>query len=214
MGKILVIKGADFSAVAVGKVEPVSGIMISVVANPEGGGTVSGGGRYNEGENIQISASPASGYKFVQWNDGNTNATRTVVVGSTSQTYTAIFAVSGWTDITDDASKWTDVDGVYNNTSGVAVEQSGFRKRVIPRNGAEKIRENSFVATPIGILVFKDASGNIVGSIVTMSSEGLGTTSDHYVIEKPFPEGSTSVEVSFAAHSADRLAGNKFELYY
>lgn len=92
MGKILIIKGADFSAVAVSKVEPIIGkVVITVVANPAGGGTVTGGGSYEEGMSIEISATAASGYRFVQWSDGNTNATRTITVGSSSKTYTATF---------------------------------------------------------------------------------------------------------------------------
>lgn len=91
MGSILVIKGADFSAVAVGKVEPVTGVLITVVSSPEGGGTVTGGGRYEEGYQVQISAVANSGYKFVKWNDGDTNTTRTITVGSSPKTYTAIF---------------------------------------------------------------------------------------------------------------------------
>lgn len=92
MGKILVIKGADFSEVAVGKVDPVEGkITITVKASPAGGGTVSGSGNYDRGQQVQISAVAASGYKFVQWSDGDKNATRTITVGSSAMTYTATF---------------------------------------------------------------------------------------------------------------------------
>lgn len=101
MGKILVIKGADFSAVAVGKVDPATGVKITVVASPTAGGTVSGGGKYNEGDSVTITATLADGYKFSQWNDGNKNATRTISVGSTSQTYTATFVDQSAIDLDD-----------------------------------------------------------------------------------------------------------------
>lgn len=92
MGKLLIINGADFSANAVGAVTPVnSNIRITVVASPSGGGIVTGSGTYAVGEEIQITATKNSGYKFVQWSDGNTNATRQITVGSTSATYTATF---------------------------------------------------------------------------------------------------------------------------
>ena len=84
MGKILVIKGADFSAVAVGRVTLTGKTTVIVLASPTGGGTVTGGGSYDEGQKITISATPASGYSFVRWSDGNTQATRTITVGSTT----------------------------------------------------------------------------------------------------------------------------------
>lgn len=96
MGKILIIKGADFSAVAVGKVDPsINKVSINVVASPSGGGTTTGSGSYAEGSQVTISATPSSGYSFVRWNDGNTNATRTITVGASAKIYTAIFEIGG-----------------------------------------------------------------------------------------------------------------------
>lgn len=95
MGKVLIIKGADFSEVAVAQITPSgSKIRINVVASPSGGGTVTGGGLYEEGTSVQITAVANTGYTFVRWSDGNTNATRTVTVGETPVTYTAIFSQS------------------------------------------------------------------------------------------------------------------------
>ena len=50
--------------------------------------TLSGAGNYGEGESVEISCVPITGYEFVQWDDGNTNATRTITVTS-DITYTA-----------------------------------------------------------------------------------------------------------------------------
>lgn len=99
MGKVVIIKGADFSAVAVGQVE--IGTRINVAVDPDGGGTVSGGGYYDEGEQVNLIATPASGYKFSQWSDGNTSASRTITVGSSPTTYTAYFVVGGKRQITE-----------------------------------------------------------------------------------------------------------------
>lgn len=38
--------------------------------NPSNGGTVSGGGTYNAGTSVRVSASPNSGWRFVRWSDG------------------------------------------------------------------------------------------------------------------------------------------------
>ena len=53
---------------------------VAVSASPTEGGTVSGGGQYTSGQQATLSAVANSGYKFSQWNDGNTSATRSVTV--------------------------------------------------------------------------------------------------------------------------------------
>ena len=42
--------------------------------------TLNGGGTYYEGTTVEISCVPNTGYYFVRWRDGNTNATRTITV--------------------------------------------------------------------------------------------------------------------------------------
>ena len=62
---------------------------ISVTSN--GNGTVSGGGGgLTKGATTTITATPASGYVFAYWSDGNRNATRTITV-SGNATYAATF---------------------------------------------------------------------------------------------------------------------------
>lgn len=92
MGKILIIKGADFSANAVKKIVIDDKISIIGVVTPTGGGVVNGGGRYNIGDTVTLTAVANTGYGFVKWSDGITTATRNITVGSTDKTYTAEFA--------------------------------------------------------------------------------------------------------------------------
>lgn len=96
MGKIILIKGADFSKVSVEKVKLViDKFNISVFSNSEEFGTVTGGGIYEEGEVVTLSAIPNTDCEFVEWDDGVTDATRTIIVGENTKTsYTAIFR--GW----------------------------------------------------------------------------------------------------------------------
>ena len=54
-------------------------------------GTVTGGGTYNGGATATLTATPNSGYHFVQWQDGNTHNPRTITVTGDA-TYTATFA--------------------------------------------------------------------------------------------------------------------------
>ncbi len=64
---------------------------ITVQANDYTYGTVTGSGNYAYGSTATITATPAEHCIFVQWEDGNTDAVRNVVVNGNA-TYTAIFA--------------------------------------------------------------------------------------------------------------------------
>ena len=63
---------------------------ITLQANNATMGSVEGGGTVHVGESVEIKAIPNSGHAFVKWDDGNTEATRTVEVDG-NKTYTAIF---------------------------------------------------------------------------------------------------------------------------
>ena len=63
---------------------------LSLLVSPAAGGIVTGAGRYVAGSSIPVSATPNAGYRFVRWSDGNTNASRNVVV-SNDITLTAEF---------------------------------------------------------------------------------------------------------------------------
>lgn len=58
----------------------------------------SGGGTYHYGNTYTITATPPTGYKFIKWEDGDTNISRKITVDSslitayeTKKTYTAVF---------------------------------------------------------------------------------------------------------------------------
>ena len=65
---------------------------IGVGANPSEGGAVSGSGTYPVGTNVQITATAYQHWRFTGWNDGNTNATRTITVTAGGANFTATFA--------------------------------------------------------------------------------------------------------------------------
>ena len=65
---------------------------LTVLANNDTYGTVTGGGKYDYNSVRTITATPKSGFKFVKWNDDNTNASREVTV-TADVTYTATFDV-------------------------------------------------------------------------------------------------------------------------
>ncbi len=69
---------------------------ITVLSDDENMGSVVGGGTYGYGAEIQISATSNEHYHFVQWNDGNTDNPRTIIVTGDT-TYTATFAINQYT---------------------------------------------------------------------------------------------------------------------
>jgi len=73
---------------------PVLG-TINALANPSQGGTVTGTGSYPVGQSVTMTATPNTGWRFTQWQDGNTSASRTVTVQQGTFNFTANFAQYG-----------------------------------------------------------------------------------------------------------------------
>ncbi|MCQ2282085.1 MAG: T9SS type A sorting domain-containing protein [Bacteroidales bacterium] len=94
---------------------------ISVEASPAAGGSVNGAGTYTYGQTVTLNATANTGYHFTQWNDGNTNATRSINVTSNAS-YTAQFAPDSYT-ITANASPAAggNVNGAGTYTYGQTV---------------------------------------------------------------------------------------------
>lgn len=66
--------------------------FLTLMAYPNEGGTVTGGGQYDVGQSVSINAVPNSGYRFTGWSDGVTTAQRNVVI-TNDLTLNALFAV-------------------------------------------------------------------------------------------------------------------------
>ena len=73
---------------------PSNTTVVSLTASPSNGGTVNGGGTFYIGSQVQISATPNSGWTFIGWNDGNTQNPRTITVPSNSVAYVASFTTN------------------------------------------------------------------------------------------------------------------------
>ena len=64
---------------------------VSVVSNDDSYGTVTGSGDYPYGASVELTATPADGYYFVMWGDGDTANPRTVTVTGDT-TFNAVFS--------------------------------------------------------------------------------------------------------------------------
>lgn len=73
-----------------------SDATLTVLSSDETMGSVSGGGTFKEGSKVTISATASEGHHFVQWQDGNTDATREITLTG-DVTYTATFAANTYT---------------------------------------------------------------------------------------------------------------------
>lgn len=64
---------------------------IYTAVSPAGGGTITGGGTFECGTQITLTAAANNGYKFVKWSDGVDINPRPITVGNNDATYTAEF---------------------------------------------------------------------------------------------------------------------------
>ena len=95
-------------------------------------GTVSGAGTYDDGDVISITATANRGHRFVSWNDGNTEAIRTIVVTG-YEVYIAYFVEDAFHLVTvssDEARGYVTGGGSYRYGEVVEIEaipNAGFR---------------------------------------------------------------------------------------
>lgn len=92
-----------------------------LIVNPSRGGSVTGGGTYDYGTKVTLTATPFDGYHFVKWSDGDTNPTRTVTV-TRYRTYVAVFAQDAYleldkTSLTFEAAGGTQTVKVTSNVN-------------------------------------------------------------------------------------------------
>lgn len=89
--------------------EPVTPVKpkytITVTANNDAYGTVTGGGTYDSAATATLTATANEGYKFVNWNDGNANNPRIVTV-TANASYTANFEELAGVNVTFGDLNW------------------------------------------------------------------------------------------------------------
>ena len=84
--------------------EDAQALVVTVVANPSDGGTVTGGGNFEQGAVTTLTATPNDGYSFASWSDGGAQ-THEVTINANAK-YTATFTGNVYTVRFD----WDDPD--------------------------------------------------------------------------------------------------------
>ena len=106
----------SLTAIFVSDNDTSSYFYVTVSVNDPTMGEADGGGIFLMGESTTLTATPFEGFRFVQWNDGNSDNPRTVTVTSNIE-YIAYFAdVTGIDDVDGDAVK------VYSHLGNILVE--------------------------------------------------------------------------------------------
>jgi hypothetical protein len=105
--------------------------IVTVLASSPEGGNVTGGGAYDLGSSIVLTAAASNGWLFSRWDDGETNATRSVIVPPTNITYTANFAPAATITVGVNTNSGGSATGggtffVGSNTSLMATASQGW----------------------------------------------------------------------------------------
>ena len=155
---------------------------ITVNANPANGGSVTGGGTYNENATATLTATANTGYTFRQWSDGNAQNPCTVTVTSNA-TYTAVFdALASYTintNITPAGAGTVSGGGTYYENDGctlTATANTGYAFT----NWSDGNTSNPRTFTVTGDATYTAVFGVSVDPDVTIGS-GSGTTSGNYL---------------------------------
>jgi uncharacterized repeat protein (TIGR02543 family) len=183
---------------------------VSISSSPSGGGSTSGGGIYNYGNDVTVNAAPNTGYQFVNWTQGGSS-----VSTSTSYTFTVvgnITLVANFSQISYTVSTSSSPSGggftsgggtfTYGNEATVTASPAGGYNFVNWTQGGSSVSTSAsytFVVTSNRTLVANFSQ--IIYTISTSSSPaGGGSTSG----------GSTYSSGSSATVTATPATGYQF----
>lgn len=177
---------AVFEAIPV--VTPPEPTRYTITVNAGTGGTVSGGGTYDENQQVTITATPASGYRFVEWRENGVKVSENSsysVTASGNRTFTAVFEclpVNYTVSVTALGSGTVTGGGSYREGTAVTVTAapaSGYRF-VEWRENNTKVSDSTSYSFNIDkdrslIAVFEKAETPPVSYIVSLNATPGGT---------------------------------------
>ena len=89
--------------------------LLDISSSNDQAGQVIGAGKYHRGDTVTITAVPNQGYNFVQWSDGDTATTKTIIIDG-AMSFVAHFAAEMYTiqaSSNDENMGWVIGAGVY-----------------------------------------------------------------------------------------------------
>ncbi|MCQ2274184.1 MAG: fibronectin type III domain-containing protein [Bacteroidales bacterium] len=189
---------------------------LTVNSNNDDMGTVTGAGVYAYNTTATLTATPAFNHRFVQWNDGDTNAVRNVVVTGDA-TYTAYFAlnpvtvnltVNDFTMGTTNPAAGTYTYDVNTTVNAEAIANEGFR--FIGWNVNVMGQTFTYTENPVSVTIPEMAAGLTID--ITANFEAIPTyevsftneASEYYTLEGAgFYQEGDDVTVTFTAIDVD-----------
>lgn len=159
---------------------PINYFTITTNVNPAEAGSVAGGGTYQEGSSITLTAISNPGYMFNHWNDGVTDNPRTVTV-TQNITYTAYYDLEEYTiQVYASPSEGGEVSGGGNYHYGdiaslTATPYAGYEFAGWSDGNNDNPREVTIVAATYYVAIFSETGTNYYTVTTYVNPEGAGT---------------------------------------
>lgn len=211
---------------------------ITATANPEVGGTVSGAGEYYQGETVTLTATPATGYGFVNWTENNVEVSTSATYSfnaSADRTLVANFDIASITFIGSETnhnwsipSNWntgalpTAEDGVVINgiceldeSATVASLSVNDGKSIAVKDGKTLTVTGLLTTTDENQLVIEDGGqlvneGNNVLATVRKDINGFGTSEDNwYMIASPVTDNTSVTNLTANVYNLFTFDGSE-----
>ncbi len=160
--------------------------LLTVQANPTNGGSVTGGGTYLVGSNVQLRATATNLWRFINWNDGNTNAARTVTVPDGGTLYTANFAPLAIISVTANTNSGGSVTGggtfLVGSTIGITATASNLWRFIRWSDGNTNRTRNVLVTLDGATYTAVFAPTAVLTVLPNPSAGGEATGGGTYVV--------------------------------
>lgn len=180
--------GTYLLSASITRTQITNSYTVSVTANPSNGGTVSGGGTYNQGTSCTVHATANTGYSFVNWtengNQVSTNANYTFTVNG-NRNLVANFAQSTYT-----IQASAGANGIITPSGTINVAQGGNQTfAMIPNTGYEV--QNVYIdGNSVGALTsytFANVTANHQIHVTFIQVDGIAENNDVEIAIYPNP---------------------------
>lgn len=150
----------------------------TIIARPaDNHGSVTGGGTYDYGTTITLTAIPSTHYHLVEWNDGSTELSRTITVTEDAE-YSASFAIDRFTlTLVADGNGAVSGGGTYDYGTIVEITASPDRGYHFLRwsDGSTQEKRSFKITRDLTLTAtFLQGSERTIGSYITLTANDYG----------------------------------------